>query len=254
MSVEPHCVSDNLRSLQSCLVEGDPAQRKRERSVRRRAFTISVILQSALLAALVLIPLFGKPAPLVTPVPPVPIYRRVGEVNHPERAPEPPGRARPIPACRFCAPPRIPNHIVTVDREPQPEPFGREPVGTSGEPPCPTCINIPGVETNRAPRPPEPRPTTPRRLTTTINPAMLIHRVEPVFPPLAIQTHRGGRVELRAIISTDGSIQSLQVVSGDPIFIQSALNAVQQWRYRPTILNGQAVEIDTFITVVYTLQ
>jgi protein TonB len=89
---------------------------------------------------------------------------------------------------------------------------------------------------------------------TTLDPAMLIHRVEPIYPTLPKQIHREGRVELRAIIGTDGTIQSLQVVSGDPMFLNSAIGAVQQWRYRPTILNGQPVEIDTYITVVYTMQ
>ena len=89
---------------------------------------------------------------------------------------------------------------------------------------------------------------------TSIDPALLIHRVEPVYPPLAKQIHKEGRVELRAIIGTDGTIQSLQVVSGDPLFLMSAREAVQQWRYKPTYLNGQPVEIDTYITVVYTLQ
>jgi protein TonB len=89
---------------------------------------------------------------------------------------------------------------------------------------------------------------------TNIAPAMLIHRVEPVYPTLMRQIHREGRVELRAIIATDGGIVSLQVVGGDWGFYQSALEAVRQWRYRPTILNGQAVEVDTFITVIYTMQ
>ena len=83
---------------------------------------------------------------------------------------------------------------------------------------------------------------------------MLLQRVEPVYPHLAIQIHREGQVELHAIISTDGTIRSLQVVSGDPLFLQSALDAVGQWRYRATVLNGQPVEIDTYITVIYTLQ
>ena len=83
---------------------------------------------------------------------------------------------------------------------------------------------------------------------------MLIHRVEPVYPPLARQTHREGHVELHAIISTDGTIQSLQIVSGDALFLQSAVDAVRQWRYRATVLNGQPVEIETYITVIYTLQ
>lgn len=108
---------------------------------------------------------------------------------------------------------------------------------------------MPGPE---GPRPPLDVPK--RRLQITrIDPALLIHRVEPVYPALARQTGRSGRVELRAIIATDGTIQYLQVVSGDPLFIQSALQAVQQWRYKPTILNGQPVEIDTFITVVYNI-
>jgi protein TonB len=61
-------------------------------------------------------------------------------------------------------------------------------------------------------------------------------------------------VELRAIIATDGTIKSLQIVSGDPIFYISAKEAVEQWLYKPTILNGKPVEIDTFITVVYTMK
>jgi periplasmic protein TonB len=89
---------------------------------------------------------------------------------------------------------------------------------------------------------------------TTIDPAMLIYRVEPIYPPLARQIHKEGRVELHAIIATDGTIQSLEIVSGDPIFYQSAKDAVSQWRYRPTILNSQPVQIDTHITVIYTMQ
>jgi TonB family protein len=101
----------------------------------------------------------------------------------------------------------------------------------------------------------ETRVDRPRVLRLThIDPAMLIHRVEPVYPPLARQTHREGRVELRAIIGTDGTIQSLQIVASDPLFDLSAREAVQQWRYRPTILNGQPVEIDTYITVIYTTE
>jgi protein TonB len=89
---------------------------------------------------------------------------------------------------------------------------------------------------------------------THLDPGMLIHRVEPIYPALGKQLHRDGHVELRAIISADGTIQSLQIVVSDPLFDQSAIEAVRQWRYRPTILNGQTVEIDTYITVLYTMQ
>jgi TonB family protein len=83
---------------------------------------------------------------------------------------------------------------------------------------------------------------------------MLTRRVEPVYPTLARQIGRGGRVDLRAIIAIDGSIQSLEVVGGDPMFYQSALEAVRQWHYAPTVLNGQRVEVDTYITVIYNVQ
>jgi periplasmic protein TonB len=77
--------------------------------------------------------------------------------------------------------------------------------------------------------------------------------VEPLYPPLARQIRLEGRVELHAIIARDGSVQSLEAISGHPLLIPAALEAVRQWRYRPTILNGQPVEVDTHITVIYTL-
>ena len=73
---------------------------------------------------------------------------------------------------------------------------------------------------------------------------MLTRRIEPIYPTLPRQLGRSGRVELRAIIATDGTIQSLQ----------SALEAVRQWRYTPTVLNGRVVEVDTYITVIYNKQ
>jgi protein TonB len=82
---------------------------------------------------------------------------------------------------------------------------------------------------------------------------MLIHRVEPIYPTLPRQTGREGRVELHAIIATDGAVRSLQFLEGDAMFYQSALDAVRQWRYKPTFLNGRAVEVDTHITVLYKL-
>jgi len=120
--------------------------------------------------------------------------------------------------------------------------------------PYPGSIEIPGVQGTRPAPPPEEPPANRPRIHTQLDPAMLVHRVEPVYPVLPRQTGRGGRVQLRAIIATDGTIQSLQVVGGDAMFYQSALEAVRQWRYRPTVLNGQPVEVDTYITVIYHLE
>ncbi len=88
---------------------------------------------------------------------------------------------------------------------------------------------------------------------THIDPALLTERVEPTYPTLAKQTRRSGRVELHAIISEDGRIESLEMVSGDVLFEQSAMDAVRRWRYRPTILNGRPVKVDTYITVNYVM-
>ena len=82
---------------------------------------------------------------------------------------------------------------------------------------------------------------------------MLVHRVDPIYPQLAKTLHRAGQVHIKAVISMEGKIESLQVLDGDPLLIQSALEAVRQWRYKPTLLNGSPVEVETVITVVYTL-
>ena len=83
--------------------------------------------------------------------------------------------------------------------------------------------------------------------------AMLINRVQPVYPPLARQTRISGTVRLHAIIGKDGSVQQLEVLSGHPLLVQSALDAVRQWRYRPTLLNNEPVEVDTTIDVIFSL-
>jgi protein TonB len=254
MSIEPGPQKD-LGSFQRCLVEGSPEQRTRERRIRRRALIISIAAQGAILAAIILFPLFGKPARIalanMTPIPPY-------YPNRPPARPDTPARPNtPHPRITsdnvFSQPTRIPNRIDESPEPPSSEPPGILPGSVPGTP-CAACLPIVDVRPQPE-RPAEVRPQAPHRLVMThLESAMLIHRVEPVYPPLARQIHREGQVELHAIISTDGTIQSLQVVSGDALFLRSAQDAVSQWRYRPTVLNGQPVEIDTYITVIYTLQ
>jgi periplasmic protein TonB len=81
----------------------------------------------------------------------------------------------------------------------------------------------------------------------------LIHRVEPLYPRIAISMHLSGTVQLRAIIATDGSVQNLEVLSGSPILARAAEDAVRQWRYRPTLLSGVPVEVETYVTVTFVL-
>ncbi len=83
--------------------------------------------------------------------------------------------------------------------------------------------------------------------------ARLIKRVDPAYPPLATQAHVAGTVRLHAIISKAGAVREVDVISGHPLLLQSAMTAVKQWRYRPTLLNGRSVEVDTTISVEFNL-
>ncbi len=264
MSPEPKKISEavpeeGLGSLRGCLVEGNAEQCIQERRVRRRALALSILLQSAVLAALILVPLFGKAErinlTIVTPIPPYSPYRNASH-NSGAQPPRPHG---PQNVCRFCAPTNIPPTIVTRDQTSSATETDETPFeGLAPGFPDARDGFIPLSDSRQRVVPPpstEHQVTRPRIVRmTTIDPAMLIRRVEPVYPVLARQTHREGRVELRAIIGTDGTIQSLQIVASDPLFDLSAREAVQQWRYKPTILNGQPVEIDTYITVIYNVQ
>lgn len=102
--------------------------------------------------------------------------------------------------------------------------------------------------------PPPPPPVQQRiRVGGNVQQAMLMNRVQPVYSPLARAARVSGTVTLHAIIGKDGTVQQLQAVSGPPLLVQSALDAVRQWRYRPTLLNGEPVEVDTTIEVIFTL-
>lgn len=252
MSLDPKAVSQqNLGSLQSCLVEGDPEQRARERRVRRKSLITSVLLQASFLAALIVVPLLAKPERLLTTIStPIPPYRHVSGQHHATE--EVHTAVRHI--CVTCpnSRPANPDANSRAESTILEQPGQDLGLGDIPEVPCPTCINVP-IPGPQRPAIAEPVRQKPRTVHTQLDPAMLIHRVEPVYPTLPRQLGRGGRVELRAVVATDGTIQSLQVVSGDPLFYQSALEAVRQWRYRPTVLNGEPVEIDTFITVIYNV-
>ena len=239
-------------TLGVCLVDGNPEANARGRNAKRGALAISIALQTAGLAVLVIAPLFAKQPELTArnamPIPPYTHHaapRR--EVS------EPPGQPR-LQRSIFSAPTRIAPTIVTRDNTRllgDLVPDGTINLTDADGPAGP--LSIPDARPQPV-KPEVPAPRTHLISEAHIDPALLTRRIEPGYPPLAQQTRRSGRVELHAIIATDGSIQSLEVVSGDPMFIRSALEAVRQWHYKPTYLNGQPMEIDTYISVIYTVQ
>lgn len=92
----------------------------------------------------------------------------------------------------------------------------------------------------------------PKRVVSVLSEAQLLNRVEPVYPKMALLSGVQGEVKLHAIIARDGKIMSLSVISGHPLLVRAAEDAVSQWRYRPYYLNGEPVEVETFITVHFT--
>ena len=98
-------------------------------------------------------------------------------------------------------------------------------------------------------------PVTPQRVRISqgVTKGLLIHRVEPMYPPLAKAARVQGDVVLRAVINMNGDIQDLQLVSGHPMLVPAAIAAVKQWRYKPYLLNGQPVEVETTVTVIFSL-
>jgi protein TonB len=113
------------------------------------------------------------------------------------------------------------------------------------------------------PRPPEPAPRTiatpappapkaaPR--ITQLQMAEPIQRTAPAYPPIARTARIAGKVELMGVLGTDGRIHEVKVISGHPLLVKAAVEAVMQWVYRPTILNGQAVEVQAPIIVNFIL-
>ena len=82
----------------------------------------------------------------------------------------------------------------------------------------------------------------------------LIRRVEPLYPSVAKIAGVQGTVLIKALISADGRIEQARIISGSPLLSPAALEAIKQWRYRPYILNGGAIEVETEITVNFVLQ
>ena len=219
---------------------------------------LSTLLQVSLLGIMILIPLIYTEAlpkgllatMLVAPPPPPP--------PPPPPAPQQIVRVRPIQRIinngKMVAPTVIPKDVKMIkEEELPPETYAGVSGGVPGGIPGGSAGGVlGGILGGAAPPPPKEQK---KRITVggNVQQAMLLDKIQPVYPPLAKQARISGTVRLHAIIAKDGSIQQLEVVNGHPLLVQSALDAVRRWRYKPTLLNGDPVEVDTFIDVVFTL-
>jgi protein TonB len=232
---------------------------------------LSTIIQCALVGILILIPLiFTEALPktsltsfLMAPPPPPP-------PPPPPAAPQPVKIVKQVPrqfdAGKLVAPKKIPKEIAMIKEEDIPPPssagvMGGVPGGVPGGTPGGVIGGIIGGVPSAAPPPPPPpvktveKPKSPDRIRVggNVQAANLIKKITPVYPPLAKQARVQGTVRFTAIIGRDGTIQNLQLVNGHPLLVPAATEAVKQWVYKPTMLNGEPVEVITQIDVNFTL-
>lgn len=227
-----------------------------DRSRRGWTTLISFAAQAAAVGGLLLLPLLytqGLPqlqliAALVAPTPP-------------PAPPAPAGRARESTSNlsrdgEVIAPRVVPREILNVDETSAPpavDPGASGVSGGTGDPLARGNVlgSVGGPVVVLPPPPPTPSVQPPR--ISRMMEGNLIYRVQPQYPLLARQARVQGIVVLRAMISREGKIEHLQVLSGPALLVKSAMDAVQQWRYRPYYLNNEPVEVETQVTVNFTL-
>ncbi|HUJ40722.1 MAG TPA: energy transducer TonB [Candidatus Acidoferrales bacterium] len=247
-----------------CLLEQKDDESRLARQRRRRSVLIAILIQLIVLALLMLRPLFGAPAVLfaVERYVPLPPWKGSPAAIDTGRRPEPPGRRRMRDvrpdAFTFLPPAHPVDHLFDSASAPDIGPVTDGPPGPGFGDPNGLLENpgLPGVGMPPAlPPPPHlpPPPPAPRFVPSEIQQALLVTRIDPVYPPLAKQIRLEGTVLIRAVIAQDGRIESAEVLSGNPLFVRAALDAILRWRYRPTLLNGRPVEVETLITVIFRL-
>ena len=233
----------------------------------RRSWTVLLALggQIAIIGALLAIPLFFieslpmtqfNDVLLAPPPPPPPPIAHVAKQSH---ATTP----RKFDMSQLIAPKTVPKQVATVkDFEELPPPSDVAGVvgGVAGGVPGGVVGGVIGGLPSAAPPPPPPqaevpKPSTPTRVRMggNVEAAKLVHEVQPEYPVLARDARIGGTVRLQAIISRDGKVEDLKLLSGQPLLVSAAMDAVKQWVYKPTYLNGTPVEVLTEVDVNFHL-
>ena len=213
---------------------------------------ISTLAQLALLGFLVLLPLiFTEALPkgqlttwlVAPPPPPPPPPPAAPQIQHVQKVSE-------IVDGALRTPNKIPKKIQMIKEEEQPQAAGVTGGVVGGVPGGSAGGVIGGIIGSAAP---PPKVATPQklRISTGVADGLKIHDVTPTYPQMARIAHIQGDVLLQATISKAGVIENLRAVQGHPILIQAAMDAVKQWKYKPYILNGEAVEVETTIKVQF---
>ncbi len=228
----------------------------RLKTKRGRTTAFSFFLEAMVIFVLVLIPLlFTEALPkaqlmmaLVAPPPPPPPPPPPAEVHVVKKV------QTDIINGALRTPTKIPKKVEMIKEEEAPPPqmsgvVGGVPGGVPGGSMGGVMGGIIGSSA------PIPKMKTPERVRVSqgVVSGLKVREVKPVYPPIAKTARVQGNVVLQAEISKEGTIQNLRVLSGPPLLIQSALDAVKQWRYRPYVLNGEPVEVETTITVMFSL-
>lgn len=230
------------------------------------SFAVSLLAQTAAICAVVLATMAYTP-----------LLPAAGFAVWLEAPPPPPGAppppADPVPLVQeptryenaFVQPNKIPEHAVKLgDPEDFKPTIPNGPTVLGGDPDSRAGV-IGSWLPSDVPPPPPPKPkpvekaleppasSGPVPVSSRIQAAKLIRRVQPVYPPIARTAGVSGTVRLRAIISGDGRIEQLRVLSGHPFLVRAAVQAVEQWCYRPTLLGDKPVQVATEIEVNFVL-
>jgi protein TonB len=261
--MEPAAPSDNDKALfEDSLLDVSPTQRKK----RTWSTILSFALQFSLIGLLILLPLW------FTDVLPKP--QLVSFLEAPPPPPPPPPAASTPPRARVVkltsnvvngqlrTPSRVPAKVQMIKEDDTPPPVlatGGVVGGVPGGIPGGQLNGVIGgiVSSGLPPAPPLPKPTpTVQRVRVSpgVITGLLIHRVEPTYPSVAQQAHIQGSVVLTAIIDKNGNVQQLRLVSGQPLLVTAAIEAVKQWHYKPFLLNGEPLEVETTVTVNFHLR
>jgi periplasmic protein TonB len=227
----------------------------------RRPWTLaaSLTIQTVLVAILLLSPLLHIAA--LQPPETLPLLLSLQPLRQP---PQPPAKATPQTAAArpifrgavLQAPVSIPKDIdMTADAPELATGYATPDTGVSqiiglipGIAVPPPAAAIPSAKTK-----PIAPPAAPVRVGSGVQSAKLIFGPKPAYPRLALATRTQGTVRIQALIGRDGAIRNLQVLSGPPLLLAAAIEAVKQWRYRPTLLNSEPVEVVTEIDVNFTI-